>query len=418
MKLDWDRLNHVLIPVPTAERRRRSRPLPPWVSRLIDLAFSVTGAGYTCLVAAAVLGGLSLVAPLSKIPFLFGFVLGLFVVSVGLRRFFRVREGRAGLEQPTRITVGEAAELRVVVTALDPASALGVRGPFLPWFAGYEGEPPTLRQERGALSASATVRVRFTRRSDLFLGPFAVARRLPFDLVSGPPIETEPFRIKIVPRPARITRLDLPPSRDFAAVALRGSRRGGVADLAGVREYRQGDKIRDLDARTWARTGIPMVREWHDPELSRALLLLDTDAEEGDAFEAAVSLTAGVAEVVAAGDLAMELLVIGEALHRLDAGRGRAALTLVLDALAVAEPGGRFDGERTLARLVPFLSHAEVLVLITTRWDPSRARVAEALSRRGLAPRVLVVSDSSPRSIPTYARWLSPPSIKRGGLVL
>lgn len=420
MKLDWERLNHVLIPVPTAERRRTSKPLPKRVKRLIELAFSLTPTGQVTLVGASLLGALSIALPASRVPYLFGFVAGLFIVSLSLRRFFRLdgaTPSAAHLEQPARVTVGEPLTVRIVVSTGERADSLSVRGPFLPWFARYEGEPPLLHEDKGTGVLSARATVRFTRRADLFLGAFAVARRLPFDLVGGPPIETEPFRIKIVPRPARIAKLSLPPSREGASSAA-GARRGGHTDLAGVREYRSGDRVRDLDARTWARTGTPFVRQYEDPETTRAILLFDTEGEEGEAFEAAVSLAAGVAEATLDGGLALELFVVGSTLHRMDAGRGHAALPLVLDALSVAEPTKRFDGRALVARVLPFLEGVSAVVFVTTKWDAARAEVAETLARRGPTPRVAVVSDSTAVGLPSYVRAVPPSVVRKGGLEL
>ena len=408
----------MFIPVPTAERRRRVRPLSPRVARLIELLFSVTSVGWALFLVGAVVGTLSLAAPRSRLAFVSGTALGLFALSVAARGRFRVREGRARLEQPTRVTVGEAMEVRVLVDASDRASDLAVRGPFLPYFARYEGAPPALAEERGTRTLAATARVRFLKRADLFLGPFAVARRLPFDVVSGPPIETEPFRIKVVPRPARVSRLALAPSRDTALDARRATRRAGLADLAGVREYRPGDRVRDLDVRTWARTGVPAVREYHDPERPHALLLLDTHADDGDAFEAAVSLTAGVAEIVSEGSLSLELLVLGDALHPLGASRGREVVPRVSDALAVAEARrGPLDARRLLARIAPHLGAASSVVFVTTRWDPARDEVVLALTRRGLFVRALVVADR-PGPLPSGVVALSPARIAQGGLDL
>jgi uncharacterized protein (DUF58 family) len=418
VKLDWERWNHVLIPVPTAERRRRSKPLSPLTKRFIELAFSLTGAGQVFLVGGALVGALAIALPTSRLPFLFGTVIGFFVVSIAARRAFPIRNGRAHLVQSTRVTVGEPLDLRVVVEAEHEPHELTVRGPFLPWFARYEGPKPTLGRERGTPGFSAHTSVRFTRRSDLFLGPFVVTRRMPLDLVGGPPIQTEAFRIKVVPRPADVKRLELATARDGRVDARRGMRRDGLTHLAGVREYRPGDRIRDLDVRTWAKTGVPAVRECEDPEMSRAIVLFDTHGNEGDSFEAAVSLVAGVASYALGGGISLELLVIGETLHPLSTGRGRGALPLVLDALAVAEPTSRFDRERLLARVVPHLERASSVVFVTTRWDEARAAVAETLARKGIAPRVFVVEEKTRAALPSYARSLTPRMVTRGGLEL
>ena len=151
--------------------------------------------------------------------------------------------------------------------------------------------------------------------------------------------------------------------------------------------------------------------------MTRAILLFDTEGEEGEAFEAAVSLAAGVADATLDGGLALELFVVGEVLHRLDAGRGRAALPSVLDALSVAEPTKRFDGLALVARVAPYLQGVSAVIFVTTKWDAARAEVAETLAKRGPTPRVAIVSEAT-SAVPSYARTLAPSTVRRGGFDL
>jgi len=417
MKLDWERLNHVLIPVPTAARQRTAKPLPKAVVRFVDLAFSLTAKGQVVLVGSLLLGALSIALPASRVPYLFGLLFGLFAVSIALRRMFRLDVGasptRAALEQPTRVTVGEPLAVRVVVTTDEPPHTLSVRGPFLPYFARYEGKPEQLVAARGQRGLTATFTVRFSRRQDLFLGPFAVQKKLPFELVGGPSVTTGPFRITIVPKPARVRLTGGSAAGD--GTSGRAARRGGLRDLAGVREYRAGDRVRDLDARAWARTGLPHVREYDDPEVTRVVLLFDTQGVEGDTFEAAVSLAAGVAEAILAAGPALDVFVVGDTLYRLDAGRGKGALAPVLDALSVAEPTTGFDARVLLARVTPHLANVSAVVLVTTRWDDARAELCQTLIRRGLGTKAAVVHGTSAgTTLPSYARAVAARAVREG----
>lgn len=421
MKLDWERLNHVLIPVPTAARRRNRKPTSESVRRLVDLAFSLTPKGQVVLVIASLVGAIAIALPASRVPFFFGLTISLFSVSVGMRRRFRLDRGsrpsRVSLVSPSRATVGEALTVRVVVDTEEPPDTLTVRGPFLPWFARYENKPEALREDRTEKGVVSDTVVRFSRRADLHLGAFAVAKRMPFDLVTGPSLETEAFRVTIVPKPARLASLDLPGIADGTAREA-GFRRGGSRDLAGVREYREGDRVRDLCARAWARTGIPHVREYDDPEEARAVVVVDTHGEEGDAFEAAMSVAAGVSETCLASGLALRLVVVGDAVHPFDIGRGREGRFTVLDALAVAEPSKVFDRARLEARVMPHLRGVSGVVLVTTKWDEDRAALMRKFSVHGAVPRVALVGDRRPATLPAYVRFVRPSEVASGGLAL
>jgi len=53
---------------------------------------------------------------------------------------------------------------------------------------------------------------------------------------------------------------------------------GDATDLLGVRPYRPGDPVRDLHARSWARHGSPMVREYQESYFTRIGCRRTTDA--------------------------------------------------------------------------------------------------------------------------------------------
>ena len=53
------------------------------------------------------------------------------------------------------------------------------------------------------------VKARFTERGDLTLGRFRVSALVPLRLASGPPLESAPVRLRVVPRPANVLRLGM-----------------------------------------------------------------------------------------------------------------------------------------------------------------------------------------------------------------
>jgi uncharacterized protein (DUF58 family) len=158
-----------------------------------------------------------------------------------------------------------------------------------------------------------------------------------------------------------------------------------------VRPYRPRDPVRHLHARTWARTGQPHVREFQEELFSRVAVVIDDDAGDDDRFEAVVSLAAGLLAQLARGEVIVDLLAVGDALHTLSVGRGPGVLPRALDALAVAEPGPPLDPAARLARVGPYLEPLSVLFLVCGRWDPRRAALAAGLAAGGLPVKSYVV---------------------------
>jgi uncharacterized protein (DUF58 family) len=247
-------------------------------------------------------------------------------------------------------------------------------------------------------SSSTALKARFTERGDLTLGRFRASALVPLGLASGPPLQSDPVRLRVVPRPANVMRLgmELATRHQPGGVAL-ASKTGESMDLRGVRPYRKGDRIRDLSARTWARTGKPAVREYQEEYFTRVGVVLDCvappkrSARSEEAFEAAVSLTAGVVAHLGRGDALVDLLVTGGEIHALTLGRSLGFLEQALDHLAGAEIEANVDRSRLLERLAPYLARLSAVVMIVDGWDEAREAFVRGVERSGVRVRAIAV---------------------------
>jgi uncharacterized protein (DUF58 family) len=174
-------------------------------------------------------------------------------------------------------------------------------------------------------------------------------------------------------------------------------------DLRGVRPYRKGDRIRDLSARTWARTGKPAVREYQEEYFTRVGVVLDgvaprkRSARSEEAFEAAVSLTAGVVAHLGRGDALVDLLVTGGEIHALTLGRSLGFLEQALDHLAVADLEANVDRSRLLERLAPYLARLSAVVMIVDGWDEAREAFVRGVEKSGV--RVHAIAVGAPATV-------------------
>ncbi len=166
-------------------------------------------------------------------------------------------------------------------------------------------------------------------------------------------------------------------------------------ELLGVRPYRSGDRIRDLHAKSWARIGAPVVREYQQEYFTRVAVIVDTDATVAGAraLEAAVSLAAGIVTHLSRGEALIDLLVTGEPLCPLTVGRSLGSPEQALDHLACVEAGPPFDAEALLDRLSPYLPQLSAVVLVALGWDGSRRVFAERVQSKGPGCRVVTLQD-------------------------
>jgi uncharacterized protein (DUF58 family) len=428
--VDWQRLNYVLIPA-ARSRRPTAEPFGEPASRggrwLLRMYRAFTREGRWLFAIALVTGAFAVDVTHTQVYLLFSLLVSAILASLLVSPSLRLPGRSLRVHAPPRVFVG--AEVSFVVecsrTAPGPATAwLRVEGPFLPYFGHWLSRPAPMADVGSGASSSTTLKARFSERGHLTLGRFRVSALVPLGLASGPPLQSDPVRLRVVPRPANVLRLgmELATRHQPGGVAL-ASNTGESMDLRGVRPYRKGDRIRDLSARTWARTGKPAVREYQEEYFTRVGVVLDCvapgkrSARSEEAFEAAVSLTAGVVAHLGRGDALVDLLVTGGEIHALTLGRSLGFLEQALDHLAVAELGPKVDRDRLLERLAPYLARLSAVVMIVDGWDEARQAFVRAVEKSGVRVHAIAVGASAGESAPV--KVVSVASIRAGkGLVL
>jgi uncharacterized protein (DUF58 family) len=395
---DLQRLNHILIPQ-TKEARDRFRNSRT-ARALMWAAFFVgrfTEDGQMLAVFAAIALAFAIDVRRSDVYLAWAALTGVLVASAAGAIFFRLRGLRVDVLLPRRVTVHEEATFLVAARNEGPVDhdTIVVRGAFLPWDGSWtvgRAEVPRLR--RGE-EARVALRARFSSRGDHHLDPIRLQVLVPFGLSLGPALETEGVRFLAVPRIANVVSLP-------QAIASRRHQSGGVPralhladsrELVGVRPYRFGDSVRDLHARSWARLGEPVVREYREEFFARIAIVLDTDVGDApdDDFEAAISLVAGIADRLARTEALVDVVVLGGIAHPLTIGHGLGTIDRVLELLARVEPEGAFDANAVGAALFPRLPSVASVFVVSLRWDAPRAALAAAIRTRGTACLPIVV---------------------------
>lgn len=418
MNVNFARLNHILIPTTKSGRDRFRRSIAGRAARpAMWLYASLSDEGRTIALAAVVVGALGLDVARTETYLLWAVVTALLAASLAVARAFAAPGLRVEVVAPPRVTVGERAVLAIELhnAGDEELASLRVRGPFLPWDGAWTTPRPRLASLPPGARARLEVGARFVARGEHHLDAFDVARLVPLGLAMGPACVSAGTRFLVVPRIANVTRISLALGRRLqpGGVAL-ASRTGESMDLLGVRPYRAGDRIRDLHAKTWARRGQPIVREWQDEHFTRVGVVLDASAKDERTFEAAISLAAGVVARLSRGEALIDVLIVGERVHDLTIGRSLGFLDQALDLLACAERTPPATVDALLARIHAHLARLSAVVVVTPEWDGGR--LAERVRAHGVSTLVALVRPDGDLGAPPgpEVRVASVTAIERG----
>ncbi len=397
MKRRFARLNHILIPTSRGERDRlRNSRFGRFTAVFGALYYRTTPE--TQLVAAIVaFAGLSgLDVSSTDAHLMFCLTSALLVASLIVSQFYRLRAVRIEARCPPRVTIGD--EQRFTVTLRNDSdedvSRARVLGPFLPWDGEWVEPRPNAIRVGAKSAASAEVRARFHQRGQHDLDPFVAAAVAPLGLALGPTIASDGCKFVVVPKVASVLSLRMPQPRAVrnGGVAL-DARAGESMDLLGIRDYRPGDRVRDLHARSWARTGTPVVREYMQEAVTAVGVLLDPSGQDDERYDARLSLTAGILRFLTQDRTIADLLVATPQGRELVLGSRFASIEHALDLLACVDPCEQQSADALAARVARREHPWSRALLVCGEIGPWQRAVTQSLLRVGIPCGTYVVSD-------------------------
>lgn len=182
---------------------------------------------------------------------------------------------------------------------------------------------------------------------------------------------------------------------------------GQSDDFAGLREYQPGEPIRHLHWKSWARTGLPVVKEFEKPSHFRLGLLLDLSGarEDPEAFEALISWCATLVEQLP--ELGFEIICLATSEEELfEADR-----TPLLEVLALLSPTEKPASSLTD---LDFLNayKTDALLALWQDWPGPGSSLIERLESLGNPVHHLVLSDGATpiEDLPNLTKLQLPPS--------
>lgn len=410
--MNFARFNHILVPQRANERlswlnSKRGRFLS-WSFRLF---LALSPLGRALLVFGLFAGAFGLNVEDTVCYMLWSVTTGVLVASLLIRKKYALENVTLKAVAPKRVKVG--AECRVIVQLNNgkiPYRAVAVQSPFLTWDGRYLRLPEHIAMLEPNCITTVNAILRFEARGVHSLTPFSIARTVPLGVAVGPVVESNIVEFVVVPNYPKIVSLSLLSEVKCQPQGIPlASKMGEAQELAGVRPYQPGDRVRDLHAATWARTGVPHVRQYQQEYFSRIGLILDvaaTNASEKE-FEAAVSLTAGILAHLAGHEALVDVLCVGNQFHELTIGRSIGFFEQGLDLLATVTPGDTLVPEVVERRLGARMDSLSSLVIVCLRAQGAVSTVCKWSEQRGVPVSCYKVATEKKRTTESFVTHVS-----------
>ncbi len=182
---------------------------------------------------------------------------------------------------------------------------------------------------------------------------------------------------------------------------------GESPEYIGNRPFQAGDSPRKIDTRAWARLAIPVVKEYHEEYYCHVAVVLDTHIARSRIpkrsgypnFEAAVSLTASIADFLSRDERIIDFFAAGPDLYVFRSGRHTAHFENLLDILASVGHCHSNPFEVITPALEEELTQTSSVVFVLLDWDSHREKLLHLAVDAGCHVRVFIVRDR-PVSLP------------------
>jgi uncharacterized protein (DUF58 family) len=240
------------------------------------------------------------------------------------------------------------------------------------------------------------------RRGLLRLDGLTVARPDPLGLFRAFSEVSLPQSVLILPKRYPLPPIALPGTMKYqqGGIAL-ASNVGQSDEFVALRDYRQGDPLRHIHWRSWARAGKPVVKEFEDEFFVRHALVLDTFAEHAhsDTFEEATSIAASFACTIPSQESLLDLLFVGSESYCFTAGRGVAHGEQLLEILASVRRAQEPGFHKLESLVLNHISNVSGCIFVLLAWDRERSEFVKKVRTLGVPMVVLVVVESGKKAL-------------------
>ncbi|MGJ8696175.1 MAG: DUF58 domain-containing protein [Verrucomicrobiaceae bacterium] len=215
--------------------------------------------------------------------------------------------------------------------------------------------------------------------------------------------------IVVIPRRYRLPELRLQGKSELKVGGETASNvRGEGGEFLGLREYQQGDSLRKIDWKAWARTGEPIVKENEEARFPRYGLVLDTSLRSSGPglFEEAVSVAASFVSTMDRNRCLLDLMFVHDSPVVFTAGRGVARAEKLMEVLARVEGSEVEKYDQLKGLVLRYASEMTACVVVLSGWSEERRNFVELLRLAGLEVHVYVIGAGEAPEEARGMHWL------------
>jgi uncharacterized protein (DUF58 family) len=368
-----------------------------WENRL-------TPRGRYLFAATAVFAMLGLDTGARKVYVLFAVCAGLLLMGIAFA-FRRRPAATLVCPLPDRATAGTRLRFSARVSTADgqPAADLHLSVPLE-----REGPVPLRVSPRSSFvdlpkgRAEIPLELLAERRGRYVLSGARLRRTDPLGLMTSAAVRGPDQTLLVYPRFYPMEDLAIPLGRRYQPGGIPlSSSTGDAIEFIGTRDYREGDPVKNIHWRSWARRGEPVVKEYQEEYFCRIAIILDTflpkkaTPAELASFEGGVSVVASIADLFSRSEYIVDILAAGPDVYEVSAGRSLAYLDNILDVLACLEPCYEPPFATIGPALFDRLAQLTTVVAVLQDWDPVREAFLRRVRTSGAAVRALVVHEGA-----------------------
>lgn len=242
----------------------------------------------------------------------------------------------------------------------------------------------------------------------------------PFNIMRFGHIPGMTNRLTVIPNYHPLESMTLSATRQYfqGGITL-ASKVGDSPEYIGNRNFRPGDSPRKIDSRAWARLAYPAIKEYHDEYFTNIAIVLDTWLPEIKkipssglpALEAAVSLTASIANYMSSGEYLINLFAAGPTLYRFRTGRHISHVDKLLEVLAGVEHCGSNPFEVITPALSSELTQISQIIFLFLDFDKARNALVQAAMEQGCEIRTVLIRNPDIPTTTDYEKspgWIGP----------
>ncbi len=371
-----------------------------WMQSFVQAKFTVWGQ----IIFGMILVGMAISSVGTQIAgyFFVSLVWSLFLTSLFLTLFFKPKVVARRILPPA-VTAGAITLYRVIVTNVGkrPLCNLEIFDHKLPYGLYSVSEHPQQKTSVDWLepgkSETFTIALRTPRRGSFLLEPLIAATSFPTGLIRSTQRVAQANPFIVFPKLLKLPDGEFALNQKFQSGASQASIKFGASnEFLSTREYRAGDRMRDIHWQSSARVGKLIVKEYIDEYFVRVGLFLDTELKRFEkhlCFEARISLCAGMAEDFYFKNYLVELFLSDAHSPVVKVGASQDQLSHLFEMLSAVEGEDHVNFSHPLARIKQQAQGLSGIMVFLKDWDLMREAFVQSIKELDIPVKVVIVRD-------------------------